>query len=125
MVRHKTLAPLALLSAGILLAGCAGGDADSPDDDANSPDDVAETTTLTFANSFTDDHPHNRCGAIMIADEINAMDVGLQIDVFSNSSLGPDADSVSSLIAGDIDIFWNAVTHLILPASVLGFFSLA
>lgn len=46
MVRHNTLAPLALLSAGILLAGCAGGDADSPDD-------VAETTTLTFANSFT------------------------------------------------------------------------
>lgn len=40
----------------------------------------------------------------MIADEINAMDVGLQIDVFSNSSLGPDADRVSSLIAGDIDL---------------------
>jgi tripartite ATP-independent transporter DctP family solute receptor len=40
----------------------------------------------------------------MIADEINAMDVGLQIDVFSNSSLGPDAERVSSLIAGDIDL---------------------
>lgn len=32
---------------------------------------------------------------------------------------------IDSLIAGEIDIFWNALHHLILPASVLGFFSLA
>lgn len=32
---------------------------------------------------------------------------------------------IDSLIAGDIDIFWNAFDHLVLPASVLGFFSLA
>ena len=33
--------------------------------------------------------------------------------------------SLDSLIAGEIDIFFNAIWHLILPASVLGFFSLA
>lgn len=32
---------------------------------------------------------------------------------------------VDSLLAGEIDIFFNALTHLVLPASVLGFFSLA
>ena len=32
---------------------------------------------------------------------------------------------VDTLIAGDWDIFKNAVTHLVLPASVLGFYSLA
>lgn len=32
---------------------------------------------------------------------------------------------VDSLLAGEPDIFFNAITHLILPASVLGFFSLA
>lgn len=32
---------------------------------------------------------------------------------------------VDSLLAGETDIFFNAITHLILPASVLGFFSLA
>lgn len=32
---------------------------------------------------------------------------------------------VDSLIAGDTDIFMNAVWHLVLPASILGFFSLA
>lgn len=32
---------------------------------------------------------------------------------------------VDSLIAGDFTVFWNALWHLVLPASVLGFFSLA
>ncbi|WMT92430.1 ABC transporter permease [Pelagibacterium sp. H642] len=32
---------------------------------------------------------------------------------------------VDSLITGQVDVFWNAVSHIILPASILGFFSLA
>ena len=32
---------------------------------------------------------------------------------------------VDAIIAGDWGIFWNAVDHLILPAAILGFFSLA
>jgi len=32
---------------------------------------------------------------------------------------------IDTLIAGEIDIFWNAVSHIILPASLLGIFSLA
>jgi peptide/nickel transport system permease protein len=33
--------------------------------------------------------------------------------------------TVDTLISGDTDMFWNAVWHLILPASLLGYFSLA
>ncbi len=33
--------------------------------------------------------------------------------------------TVDTLIAGDIDLFKNALGHLILPASLLGYFSLA
>jgi peptide/nickel transport system permease protein len=33
--------------------------------------------------------------------------------------------TLDTLIAGDIDLFWNAVAHLILPASLLGYYSLA
>ncbi len=32
---------------------------------------------------------------------------------------------VDSLIAGDMTIFWNAVSHIVLPASILGYYSLA
>lgn len=32
---------------------------------------------------------------------------------------------VDSLITGQVDVFWNALSHIILPASILGFFSLA
>ncbi len=32
---------------------------------------------------------------------------------------------IDSLIAGEIDIFFNAVSHIILPASILGYYSLA
>lgn len=32
---------------------------------------------------------------------------------------------VDSLLAGDMDVFANALSHLVLPASILGFFSLA
>lgn len=33
--------------------------------------------------------------------------------------------TVDTLLAGETDLFWNAVGHLILPASLLGYFSLA
>ena len=32
---------------------------------------------------------------------------------------------VDTLIEGDMDLFWNAVSHIILPASILAYFSLA
>nr|WP_284341021.1 ABC transporter permease [Devosia nitrariae] len=50
-----------------------------------------------------------------------------RLDIFYDGLVPPVTGLilVDSLIAGDIDIFWNAVTHLVLPASVLGFFSLA
>ncbi len=33
--------------------------------------------------------------------------------------------TIDSLISGDYDVFWNAVSHLILPSSILGYLSLA
>lgn len=107
--RKMVLAPIALLSVGVLIAGCAGdpgtsgGETPEPGDTGGTTE-TQETITLTLANSFTDDHPHSRCGAYVIAEEINALDIGLQIDVFTNSALGGDVDRITSLIAGDIDM---------------------
>lgn len=50
-----------------------------------------------------------------------------RLDIFYDGLVPPVTGLIliDSLIAGDFDIFMNAVWHLILPASVLGFFSLA
>jgi peptide/nickel transport system permease protein len=50
-----------------------------------------------------------------------------RIDIFYDALIQPVTGMllIDTLLAGNIKVFWNAVHHLILPASVLGFFSLA
>jgi len=50
-----------------------------------------------------------------------------RVDIFYDGLVTPVTGLmlVDSLIAGETEIFWNALSHLILPAGVLGFFSLA
>lgn len=50
-----------------------------------------------------------------------------RLDIFYDGLVQPVTGMIliDSLIRGEIGIFWNAVSHIVLPASVLGFFSLA
>lgn len=50
-----------------------------------------------------------------------------RLDIFYDGLVSPVTGMIliDSLLQGEIDIFWNAVSHIILPAAVLGFFSLA
>ncbi|MBX3579445.1 MAG: ABC transporter permease [Rhizobiaceae bacterium] len=50
-----------------------------------------------------------------------------RVDIFYDGLVPPVTGLilVDSLIARDTDVFWNAVSHIVLPASILGFFSLA
>jgi peptide/nickel transport system permease protein len=50
-----------------------------------------------------------------------------RLDVFYDGLVEPVTGVllVDSALAGEWDIFWNAVDHLVLPASLLGYFSLA
>ncbi len=50
-----------------------------------------------------------------------------RIDIFYDGMVEPVTGLylIDSLIAGEPEIFWNALDHLLLPASILGFFSLA
>lgn len=59
---------------------------------------------ISLAHSYTEDQPQHRCGAQVIADEVAAADVGMTVEVFSNSQLGGDADRIASVVSGDIDI---------------------
>ncbi len=50
-----------------------------------------------------------------------------RIDVFYEGVVDPVTGiiTVDALLAGETDVFWNALYHLMLPASVLGLFSVA
>ena len=50
-----------------------------------------------------------------------------QLDVFYEDIVEPVTGmiTIDSLIAGEYDVFWNALSHLILPAGLLGYISLA
>jgi peptide/nickel transport system permease protein len=50
-----------------------------------------------------------------------------RIDIFYDGLVDPVTGLylIDSVVAGEWDIFWNALDHLLLPASILGFFSLA
>lgn len=120
MRKRRSTWLVAIALAGALTTAACGGDGDDGDDVAEqgseeteeSTDDgseeaeseESEPVTLSFANSYSEQHPHNRCGAEVVAEKLADSGTGLEIEVFPNSSLGPDADRFESVVAGDIDI---------------------
>jgi len=50
-----------------------------------------------------------------------------RLDIFYEDMIPPVTGMIliDSLIAGDMGIFWNAVSHIVLPASILGYYSMA
>ncbi|UEM06628.1 ABC transporter permease [Skermanella rosea] len=50
-----------------------------------------------------------------------------RLDVFYDGLVDPVTGilTVDALLAGETEIFWNALSHLVLPASILGYFSIA
>lgn len=92
---------LALVAAPtMLLVACSGGG----DGSGGEGGDPGATQKLTLAHSYNEDQPQHRCGAQVIADEVAAADVGLEIEIFPSSQLGGDADRIASVASGDIDI---------------------
>ncbi len=99
--RNRKRLGLAAMSAAslLILTACGGGDDDGGGDGGSD-----EATTLSFANSYPDEHPHNTCGAQVVADTLAEGDSGVEIEIFSNSQLGPDAERFASVASGDIDV---------------------
>jgi tripartite ATP-independent transporter DctP family solute receptor len=59
---------------------------------------------ISLAHSYTEAQPQHRCGAKVIADEVKKADAGMTVKIFPASQLGADADRISSVVSGDIDI---------------------
>ncbi|MDM7991479.1 DctP family TRAP transporter solute-binding subunit [Arthrobacter sp. zg-Y877] len=95
--KHLALATLAVLPA-MMLVSCSGGDSGAEGGGSG------EEVELTLAHSYNEDQPQHRCGAQVIADEVAAADVGVTVEIFPSSQLGGDADRISSVASGDIDL---------------------
>jgi tripartite ATP-independent transporter DctP family solute receptor len=62
------------------------------------------TTEISLAHSYTEAQPQHRCGAKVIADEVEKADAGMTVKIFPASQLGADADRISSVVSGDVDM---------------------
>ena len=62
------------------------------------------TTEISLAHSYTEAQPQHRCGAKVIADEVEKADAGMIVKIFPASQLGADAERISSVVSGDIDV---------------------
>ena len=100
--RSRVFAPaLGLL---LVLAACGDGGSTADAGASGEPADGDGEFDLTLAHSYQDGQPQVDCGANVIRDEVEAAGVGVNVEIFGASQLGPDADRIQSVIAGDIDI---------------------
>ncbi|RKS08055.1 tripartite ATP-independent transporter DctP family solute receptor [Nocardiopsis sp. Huas11] len=91
---RKTTRLMALFPAVVLAATACGSGGGSGD----------EEPVLTFANSYTEDHPHTRCGIDLVAERVAEADAGFSVDTFPNSTLGSNTETFASVMSGDIDM---------------------
>ncbi|MBQ1081995.1 DctP family TRAP transporter solute-binding subunit [Nocardiopsis sp. B62] len=80
-----------LPAAALVLTACGAGD------DTDGP-------VLTFSNSYTEDHPHTRCGIDLVAEHVADADAGFRVDTFPGSQLGDNTETFASVMSGDIDM---------------------
>ncbi|MEU0492290.1 DctP family TRAP transporter solute-binding subunit [Nocardiopsis sp. NPDC006139] len=109
----RTTAPA--LAAALALTGCS----------ASGDGDGAEGTTLTFSNSYTEDHPHTRCGIDLVAERVAEAGVGLTVETFPNSQLGSNTETFASVMSGDIDMDVQGSAALGAAYSPIGVFDAA
>lgn len=91
--KRRVMLAAAAVAPMLLFTACGGGSSSAGDD-----------IEITLAHSYTQDQPQHRCGAQVIADEVEKADAGMSVEVFPNSQLGEDADRISSVVSGDIDM---------------------
>lgn len=92
-MRKYGVSAVAFASCSLLLAACSGGGGGTGDE-----------VTLSLGTSQPEATPNFYCGAELLKERVEEADVGVAIDLFPSSQLGPDSERFTSLQSGDIDI---------------------
>jgi tripartite ATP-independent transporter DctP family solute receptor len=95
---RRITAALALPIALVLATGCS--------TSSNTPAAEGENPTLSIkiGSSQPESQPNFYCGMKLLKERIEAQNLGLTIEMFPNSQLGPDAERFAGVQSGDIDI---------------------
>ncbi|WP_250008607.1 TRAP transporter substrate-binding protein DctP [Actinoplanes sp. M2I2] len=95
---RRITAALTLPIALVLATGCSTSN--------NTPAAEGENPTLTIkiGSSQPESQPNFYCGMKLLKERVEAQNLGLTIDMFPNSQLGPDAERYAGVQSGDIDI---------------------
>lgn len=83
----------------------------------------SDEESLTFAHSYTENHPHHRCGAEPVSEAVAADD--LTIEIFASSQLGGDTDRFTSVMSGDIDLDLQGASGLASTYEPIGVMDMA
>lgn len=90
------LSGLAVGSAAAMLVACgSGGDGGG---------EAGGEITLDFASSQAQSVPNYFCGMELFKERIEERDIGIKVDLFPASQLGPDTERIAQLQSGDIDM---------------------
>ena len=100
--RRGLMAASVLAVTTLAVTGCAGGG--SPESTADSSESANEPVTITVATSQNEQTPNYYCGVQLLKERLEEADVGLTVELYPASQLGPDADRFPLVQAGDIDI---------------------
>lgn len=92
--RIATTATAVFATAGLLTA-CSG---------QSSTEATDGDITINFSSSQSEATPNFYCGMELFKERIEAQDIGIKVDLFPSSQLGPDAERVGLLQSGDIDM---------------------
>lgn len=101
--RRGLFAASVLAATALVVTGCAGGGADS-EESGDAAGSENSPVTLTVATSQNEQTPNYYCGVELLKERLEEADIGLTVDLYPASQLGPDADRFPQVQSGDIDI---------------------
>jgi TRAP-type C4-dicarboxylate transport system substrate-binding protein len=105
IARNRWAKVVALPLSVFLLAACSSAGTPSATEDApEAPANPNPEVTLSVASTPGITDPVYYCGLEILEETIEAAGVGLSIELFPTSQLGPDTERFPALQAGDIDI---------------------
>lgn len=95
-MRRSIVTTSAFAATALMVVGCSGGGSTGSAGD--------DSVTLTVSLTQNEETPNYYCGVELLKERLEDADIGVSVDLFPSSQLGPHADRFPMVQSGDIDI---------------------